>query len=233
MPGVHGELVALAADLAALHLGGSADARSAPRSTHCAKVASSSSEGSTSRKPFIGLAPWRPNSLVCGSFRNAAVSSGIDPHAQLVLAHDADGHVAADHPAHPAEHLAFDHARPGVDHVADPLRQALVVGHRGILWYLCPVSKLTGYERSAILWLLFGGFLFGIGWVIGLFQLWGSGSWTTVDKLIGTLLWPGGLATGFFLFALVLGDDPLSIVFGLLVPIATAIHLALRATRGR
>ena len=95
------------------------------------------------------------------------------------------------------------------------------------------MSKLTGYERSAILWLLFGGFLFGIGWVIGLFQLWGSASWNVLDKLIGTLFWPGGLATGFFLFALVLGDDPLMIVIGLLIPVATAVHLTFSAVRGR
>ena len=91
------------------------------------------------------------------------------------------------------------------------------------------MSKVGGYERSAILWLLLGGFVFGMGWVIGLFQLWGSGAWTWFDKLIGTLLWPGGLATGFFLFALVLGDDPIVVVVGLLVPIATAGYLAWRA----
>ena len=92
------------------------------------------------------------------------------------------------------------------------------------------MSKLGGYERSAILWLLLGGFVFGMGWVIGLFQLWGSGAWTTLDKLIGTLLWPGGLATGIFLFAFALGDDPMMIVVGVLVPLATAGHLAWRAS---
>lgn len=93
------------------------------------------------------------------------------------------------------------------------------------------VSNLGSYERSTILWLLLGGFAFGIGWVIGLAQLWNSAAWTWFDKLLGTLLWPGGLATGVFLFALVLGDDPLMIVFGLLVPLATAGYLALRASQ--
>jgi hypothetical protein len=99
----------------------------------------------------------------------------------------------------------------------------------GLSGRYAPVSKLNSHDRSAILWLLLGGFMFGIGWVIGLAQLWGSGSWNWFDKLLGTLFWPGGLATGVFLFALALGDDPLTIAIGLLVPIATALHLAWRA----
>jgi hypothetical protein len=93
-----------------------------------------------------------------------------------------------------------------------------------------PVFKLSSHDRSAILWVLLGGFMFGIGWVVGLAQLWESASWNWFDKLLGTLFWPGGLATGVFLFALVLGDDPLTIVVGLLVPIVTALHLATRAS---
>jgi hypothetical protein len=91
------------------------------------------------------------------------------------------------------------------------------------------VSNLDSYERSTILWLLFGGFAFGIGWIIGLAQLWNSGSWKWFDKLVGTLLWPGGLATGVFLFALALGGA-LWVVLGLAVPFATAGYLAWRAS---
>ncbi|MDX6315571.1 MAG: hypothetical protein QOF44_5035, partial [Streptomyces sp.] len=40
----------------------------------------------------------------------------------------------------------------------------------------------------------FGGFLLGIGWVVGLVLLWSSRRWTPIDKLLGTLLVPGGLA---------------------------------------
>ena len=50
------------------------------------------------------------------------------------------------------------------------------------------VSNLGSYERSTILWLLLGGFAFGIGWIIGLAQLWNSASWKWFDKLLGTLL---------------------------------------------
>ncbi|MGN6867244.1 MAG: HAAS signaling domain-containing protein [Solirubrobacteraceae bacterium] len=51
------------------------------------------------------------------------------------------------------------------------------------------------HEWAAIFLLLFGGFLFFFGWVVGLFLLWSSRAWNTRDKLIGTLIVPGGLAT--------------------------------------
>lgn len=40
-----------------------------------------------------------------------------------------------------------------------------------------------------------GGFAFGAGWVVGLVLLWSSRLWTTREKLIGTLIVPGGIAT--------------------------------------
>jgi hypothetical protein len=42
---------------------------------------------------------------------------------------------------------------------------------------------------------LFGGFIFGFGWLAGLILLWSSRVWTTRQKWVGTLLIPGGLAT--------------------------------------
>ena len=54
-------------------------------------------------------------------------------------------------------------------------------------------------EWAAIILLLFGGFIFGVGWFVGLILLWSSRAWTTRDKWIGTLVVPGGLATGVFI----------------------------------
>lgn len=51
------------------------------------------------------------------------------------------------------------------------------------------------HEWAAIFLLLFGGFLFFVGWLAGLVLLWSSRAWNTRDKLIGTLVVPGGLAT--------------------------------------
>ena len=112
-------------------------------------------------------------------------------------------------------------------------------------------------EWAAIILLLFGGFIVGIGWFVGLVLLWGSRAWTTRDKWIGTLVIPGGLATGVFIGLFAVGAPTKKVcralnggvphctnagqstapsilgvaVFALLVlaPIATSIYLARRA----
>ncbi len=45
--------------------------------------------------------------------------------------------------------------------------------------------------------LLFGGFAFGVGWFVGVALLWWSKTWSVRDKLLGTLIIPGGLASLF------------------------------------
>ncbi len=55
-------------------------------------------------------------------------------------------------------------------------------------------------EWMAIPLLLIGGFIFVVGWFVGVVLLWTSRIWTVRDKLIGTLVVPGGLATAAFLF---------------------------------
>ncbi len=42
--------------------------------------------------------------------------------------------------------------------------------------------------------LLVGGLLAGIGWLVGVVLLWTSRRWTIGDKVLGTLVWPGGVA---------------------------------------
>jgi uncharacterized membrane protein len=61
-------------------------------------------------------------------------------------------------------------------------------------------------EWAAIILLLFGGFIFGVGWVAGLVLLWSSRAWTNRDKWIGTLVIPGGLATSLVVALLVSGE---------------------------
>jgi len=48
-------------------------------------------------------------------------------------------------------------------------------------------------ETLAIVLLLFGGFFFVVGWLVGVVLLWTPGSWRLPDKLLGTLVFPGGL----------------------------------------
>ena len=88
-------------------------------------------------------------------------------------------------------------------------------------------------------------------WLVGVVLLWRSRAWTARDKLIGTLLIPGGLAyVEWVIFDLLrvitedCGDDcswaiwvdPLSAVLLLaatIIPIVTAIYLAKRANLSR
>ncbi|MGA9761925.1 MAG: hypothetical protein WBQ14_05840 [Gaiellaceae bacterium] len=105
-------------------------------------------------------------------------------------------------------------------------------------------------EWFAITLLLVGGFLFLVGWVVGAVLLWSSTVWTLRDKLIGTLLLPGGLATSGFVFMFagagtgsgsgISGEDVdylALVLFGLLgallvaLPVLTAIYLSRRAKR--
>lgn len=73
-----------------------------------------------------------------------------------------------------------------------------------------PGPRLRSQETLAILLLLVGLPLIGLGWVVGAVLLWMSDRWSTRDKLIGTLLWPGGLGT--FLVAGVVGPPTTSTV---------------------
>jgi hypothetical protein len=45
--------------------------------------------------------------------------------------------------------------------------------------------------------LLLGGFVLFAGWLVGVVLLWNSSVWTTRDKILATLIWPGGLAATF------------------------------------
>jgi uncharacterized membrane protein len=124
-----------------------------------------------------------------------------------------------------------------------PVRVQAVTGTKGI------------QEWSAIILLLFGGFIFGLGWLLGLVLLWSSRAWTTVDKLVGTFVLPGGLSG--VLFILVIGSSGETCVAGpgqpthctggpsaahrilgivlvvvvVLAPLVTAVYLARRARR--
>jgi len=111
---------------------------------------------------------------------------------------------------------------------------------------LQPASRGTR-EWAAIVLLPFGGFIAGVGWFIGVFLLWTSEAWTLRDKLIGTLVLPGGLTTILVASVMTLSggasgrgqsssSNTLGIALFVLVaiaPIITAVYLARRANTGR
>jgi hypothetical protein len=70
-------------------------------------------------------------------------------------------------------------------------------------------------EWAAIILLLFGGFIFGVGWVAGLVLLWSSRAWSTREKWIGTLVVPGGLTTSALIGLLLLGTPTKTICIGI------------------
>jgi HAAS domain-containing protein len=71
-----------------------------------------------------------------------------------------------------------------------------------------PRSKFGVRETLAVILLPFGGFIFGIGWILGVGLLWSSNAWNTREKWIGTLVPPGGLSviSVFFLSAATVGE---------------------------
>jgi hypothetical protein len=93
-------------------------------------------------------------------------------------------------------------------------------------------APADGSEWSIITLLAIGAFFVGLGWVVGVVLLWRSRVWSVTDKLIGTLLWPGGFVTGVvFAVASAQAGGALIIVavVAVLVPAASALHLHRRA----
>ena len=64
-----------------------------------------------------------------------------------------------------------------------------------------PVERRSGaLDVAALILLLVGGVVIPvIGWLVGVVLLWISNSWTTNEKLFGTLVVPGGLALPVYL----------------------------------
>ncbi|MGC9973851.1 MAG: hypothetical protein ABSC36_00490 [Gaiellaceae bacterium] len=95
-----------------------------------------------------------------------------------------------------------------------------------------PAARAGLNEWLAIPLLLVGVSLFVVGWFAGVVLLWSSEIWTLRDKLIGTLVLPGGLAGAPFVFASGSGDLGLALaVPSVVLPVLTAIYLGRRATR--
>lgn len=98
-----------------------------------------------------------------------------------------------------------------------------------------PPYPLGLSEIFAIVLLLAGGFLFGLGWLVGLLLLWNSPRWSPRDKLLGTFALPGGYAGVLYLLMWPSGFSlpawiGMPVLFLLLAtPLASAIVLFRRA----
>ena len=54
--------------------------------------------------------------------------------------------------------------------------------------------RAGGLEVAAVILLVISGAAYLVGWFVGVGLLWASPRWRWTDKLVGTLIWPGGLA---------------------------------------
>jgi len=61
-------------------------------------------------------------------------------------------------------------------------------------------------EVWALVMLTIGSLLPVLGWAIGLALLWRSRRWSTRDKLLGTLVWPGGMQPLWIMLAIPSGS---------------------------
>jgi hypothetical protein len=118
-----------------------------------------------------------------------------DRLAELLI--DLEEHLSAAIPAGASE----EDAREVLDRFGDP--REIITAERPEL--LAPAERRGTREWAAIFLLLFGFFAAGVGWVVGVVLLWRSRAWTTRDKLIGTLVLPGGLFLTGLLLLLALG----------------------------
>jgi hypothetical protein len=69
-----------------------------------------------------------------------------------------------------------------------------------------PARRAGTQEWAAIILLLIGGFIFLVGWIVGVVLLWSSRAWTAREKLIGTLVLPGGITAVAWFGLLVAGS---------------------------
>jgi uncharacterized membrane protein len=75
--------------------------------------------------------------------------------------------------------------------------------------------KSGNIDVLALILLLIGGVVLPlIGWLVGVVLLWTSSVWTQREKLIGTLVVPGGLALPFFLMTFSMTSEACSSLNG-------------------
>ena len=169
-----------------------------------------------------------------------------DRLAELLI--DLEEHLSAAIPADASE----DDAREVLARLGDP--REIIAAERPRL--ILTAERRGTREWAAILLLLFGFIAAGVGWIVGVVLLWRSRAWTTRDKLIGTLVLPGGLLLTVPLLLVALGRPhkeicirygttvarcthvsssgpstlgSIALILLALTPIATAVYLARRA----
>lgn len=87
--------------------------------------------------------------------------------------------------------------------------QAVPGGHHPVGGAAQPERRLRARDIAALLLLPFGGFIFVIGWFVGVVLLWSSDRWRTSEKWLGTLVLPFGYL-GVFVLGMMAGQTCVS-----------------------
>ncbi|WP_345436118.1 HAAS signaling domain-containing protein [Actinoallomurus vinaceus] len=130
--------------------------------------------------------------------RRAELVAEIREHIDTVLAQSPDRTEATvrtilDRLGTPEE--IVQEAGVGLPETAPVRERAAAVGQAS------PRPRAGAFEIAAVMLLLIGGVVLPVlGWLVGVVLLWASARWTLRDKLIGSLLFPGGLAIPVFYF---------------------------------
>lgn len=112
--------------------------------------------------------------------------AGLPRARRRELREEIAGHIAEARAALPAESEAD--VRTLLDRLGEPADIAAEARGRPVLR-----GRSRLFDVVALVLLLVGGFLLLVGWFVGVVMLWASDTWTTRQKLLGTLVVPGGL----------------------------------------
>ena len=138
---------------------------------------------------------------VLGPERRSELVAGIREHIEAALAsgevHDeASLRVLLDRLGDPDEIVAAALAD-------DPTAEGTAYPHPAATVAYRPAG--IGLEIAAAVFLTLGSVLFVIGWLVGVVLVWASRRWTLGEKLLATLVLPGGPAAALWLGATVSG----------------------------
>ena len=136
-----------------------------------------------------------------GDDRRGELMAGIREHIDAAIdsgeVHDeASTRVLLDRLGDPAEIVAAALDEDGAAGTAYPQPVAGPVAYR---------RPGIGLEITAALFLTVGSVLFVVGWLVGVVLAWSSRRWTVGEKLLATLVFPGGPAFAIFLAGTVTG----------------------------
>ncbi|HEX9034953.1 MAG TPA: hypothetical protein VF834_24180 [Streptosporangiaceae bacterium] len=133
--------------------------------------------------------------------RLASAASGLPDDRRNELLEEISAHIAE---ARASADLGDAGIRDVLDRLGDPAAIVMAAGPVAASPGQRPASDRAGaFEIVAVLFLLVGGLVFPlVGWVVGVVLLWASSRWQTKDKVLGTLIWPGGLLAPLVVFFL-------------------------------